>query len=146
MKETESVALYNQHFGTDLDPNEVVAAKHRYFSTRIPRLKPFASVVAVVRHFQGVLPMAVASGSVRDIVLGKLDADRRTSCLPDCPITGTLSSGIPPERGGAFFRGALAQVVEIRIAISGNTCHPFCTGSCACRARLTVRQPTMFCC
>ena len=72
MKETEIVALYNERFRAALNIEEVVAEKHRYFLRHINDVKPLDRVVAVVRRYSGVLPMAVVSGSVREVVGGEL--------------------------------------------------------------------------
>ena len=74
MKETDIIRLYNARFRTALNAEEVVEVKHRYFSERIHTVKPFEPVVEVVRRYRGALPMAVVSGSVRQIVSGELKA------------------------------------------------------------------------
>jgi len=107
MKETEIVALYNQLLGTHLDPREVVAEKHRYFATRIPEVKPLAPVLAVVRRFSRVLPMAVVSGSVRDIVVAELAAIGLADAFA---VVLTADDPLPPKPAPDLFREAARRM------------------------------------
>jgi HAD superfamily hydrolase (TIGR01509 family) len=66
--EERLVELHNVHFGKDLDPKETVRAKHEFFRSFAGELKPIPHVIEVVNQRRGKLPMAVASGGVREIV------------------------------------------------------------------------------
>jgi HAD superfamily hydrolase (TIGR01509 family) len=68
MPERKIVALYNKHYGVAFDPDETVEAKHRFFRARAAELKPIAHVVDIVRRYRDALPMAVASGGVKENV------------------------------------------------------------------------------
>jgi HAD superfamily hydrolase (TIGR01509 family) len=72
--EERLVDLYNRHCGKDLDPAETVRAKHEFFRTFTSELKPIPHVLEIVDRCRGKLPMAVASGGVREIVNLELDA------------------------------------------------------------------------
>ncbi len=103
MREAEIVVLYNQHFGTHLDPHEVVAEKHRCFAARIPEVKPFRPVLEVVHRFRRVRPMAVVSGSVRDIVMGELDAIGLADAFS---VVLTADDPLPPKPAPDLFLAA----------------------------------------
>jgi beta-phosphoglucomutase-like phosphatase (HAD superfamily) len=107
MKEIEIVALYNQHLGTALDASAVVAEKHHHFLARIRHVKPFEPVLAVVRRFQGVLPMAVVSGGVRDIIVGELAA---TGLAGWFDIVLTADDPLPPKPAPDLFLEAARRM------------------------------------
>ena len=73
MKETDIVILYNKKFGFSLNPEKVVSVKQNYIQLHINEVKPIARVVEIAEKYSGILPMAVVSGSSRDIVLGELN-------------------------------------------------------------------------
>lgn len=68
----QTVLELNAQFGEALDPAHVVAAQHTYYERSLSELKPIESVVAVARAFRGKLPMSVASGGQRALVLRSL--------------------------------------------------------------------------
>ncbi len=107
MKETEIVELYNRHFGTHLDPHEVVTEKHRYFTARVSEVKPFLPVLTVVRRFHGVLPMAVVSGSVREIVTRELLAVGLAEAFP---VVLTADDPLPPKPAPDLFLEAARRM------------------------------------
>jgi HAD superfamily hydrolase (TIGR01509 family) len=73
--EERIVQLYNEHSGMKLNPREIVRMKHEYFrSFSAVELKPIPQVIEVVDRYRGKLPMAVASGGVREIVNLELEA------------------------------------------------------------------------
>jgi len=72
MKESEILDQYNEQFHAALDGPRIVAEKHAYFLGRVHTVKPLDAVVDVARRYSGRLPMAVASGSVRQIVTEEL--------------------------------------------------------------------------
>jgi HAD superfamily hydrolase (TIGR01509 family) len=81
MPEADIVARYNAQFGADLDPLDTVNVKHKYFRSRAARLKPIPDVMEIARRYRGILPMAVASGGVRDNVILELGAFRLLDCF-----------------------------------------------------------------
>lgn len=70
----EIVRRLNAKFGTAMEVEEVVLRKEHYYRELIPAVEPKYDVVAVAREHQGRLPLAVASGSHRDLVVRTLDA------------------------------------------------------------------------
>jgi HAD superfamily hydrolase (TIGR01509 family) len=66
--EKRVVALANERFGLDLDPAVTVAAKHVVYRRLLAGVRPIDPVIAVVRAYWGRLPMAVASGGMREDV------------------------------------------------------------------------------
>ncbi|MCX7983673.1 MAG: HAD family phosphatase [Bacteroidetes bacterium] len=68
MKETELIDEYNNHFGTALKSVEIVRLKHLYVLNHIHMITPINAVVAIAKEYRSKLPMAVASGGVREIV------------------------------------------------------------------------------
>jgi beta-phosphoglucomutase family hydrolase len=63
------VETYNRERGTDLPPAEVVALKDRCHADYLPTTRTIPEVMAVVARYQGVLKMAVATGSTRKLTL-----------------------------------------------------------------------------
>jgi len=72
MKETEIIYAYNLKFGTSITPKEIVAAKHNYFIKHINDVQPIIPIVNIAKSYFGKLPLAVVSGSVKDIVHAEL--------------------------------------------------------------------------
>ena len=73
MKETEIIELYNEKFKTQLNPKEIVSKKHQFFIENINTVKPLKPVVKIAKEYFGKLPLAVVSGSVRNIVHRELE-------------------------------------------------------------------------
>lgn len=72
MEEKEIVSLFNEQFGTKLIPEITVSIKHNFFKKHIEKITPIYPVVDVVNKYYKILPMAVASGSSKDIVHAEL--------------------------------------------------------------------------
>jgi HAD superfamily hydrolase (TIGR01509 family) len=68
MPERAIVALYNKHFGLQLDPAATVELKHEFFRARAADSEPIPHVLEIVHRYQNILPMAVASGGTRENV------------------------------------------------------------------------------
>jgi beta-phosphoglucomutase family hydrolase len=68
------VEQLNEKYGTTLDPIEVPRIKEVYFEELLPEVLPIEPVVALVKQYHGVAPLAVASGGHREIVIKTLDA------------------------------------------------------------------------
>ncbi len=73
MKEIEIIKLYNNTFGTNINPEEIVSKKHNYYFKNIDSVKPIEPIVEIAKEYFGKLPLAVVSGSVRDIVHKELE-------------------------------------------------------------------------
>jgi beta-phosphoglucomutase-like phosphatase (HAD superfamily) len=70
----EIVRRLNTRSGLAMDVEEVVRRKEHYYRGLIPRVQPKQEVVALARGYHGRLPLAVASGGHRDLVVRTLDA------------------------------------------------------------------------
>jgi HAD superfamily hydrolase (TIGR01509 family) len=68
IKEQEIVKLLNREHGTDIDPEAVASGKCELLLQHLDSLRPVGVVVEVARALLGKKPMAVASGSPRDMV------------------------------------------------------------------------------
>ena len=68
MKELEIIEFYNRKFSTKLNPEQTVSKKHEYYLKNIDSVKPIEPIVKIAKGYFGKLPLAVVSGSVRDIV------------------------------------------------------------------------------
>jgi beta-phosphoglucomutase-like phosphatase (HAD superfamily) len=122
MPEEKIVGLYNAQFKAAFDPLSVVAEKHRFFKIHAAEFKPISHVIDVVRRYRGVLPMAVASGGVREIVDLELDSLRILDCFsvvltaddavtpkpaPDIFLEAAKRLGVAPEHCQVFEDGDL---------------------------------------
>ena len=67
------VELLAGESGIDLDPVAVADEKEKAFLTRLSEVKPIDPIVDIVKANVGKLPMAVASGSHRAVVLDVLE-------------------------------------------------------------------------
>ncbi len=67
------VARLNDRFGLSMEVRAVVERKEHYYRESIPSVRPNPGVVEVARTHHGRLPMAVASGGRRDLVVRTLD-------------------------------------------------------------------------
>ena len=68
MKEVEIVKTYNQKMGTALDPEAVAMSKRRHFLQDIHAVKPIKKITDIASAYFGKIPLAVVSGSLRNIV------------------------------------------------------------------------------
>lgn len=68
------VARLNEKYGLSMQVDPVVHRKEAYYRELIPRVMPHPDVIALVREYAGRLPLAVASGGHRDLVVRTLDA------------------------------------------------------------------------
>lgn len=107
------VELLNERHGHTMNPEETATAKENLFLQMIPEILPIEPVVALVNQFAGTLPMAVASGGRRAIVVKTLTAlgiaDKFTAILgsedypkgkpfPDPFLEAARRLGVAPER------------------------------------------------
>jgi HAD superfamily hydrolase (TIGR01509 family) len=122
MPEEDIVSLYNARYGVQFDPVDTVRAKHQFFRAHASEFKPIPHVVDVVLRHRDVLPMAVASGGVRENVDLELDAlhikdffkailtaddDIKPKPAPDIFLEAAKLLGIAPEHCQVFEDGDL---------------------------------------
>ena len=122
MPEAKIVALYNSEFALALDPVDIVSTKHKYFRAHASEFKPIPHVVDVVLRYRDILPMAVVSGGIREIVELELEALQIIGCFkailtaddgikpkpaPDIFLEAARRLGIPPEHCQVFEDGDL---------------------------------------
>ncbi len=108
----EIVRRLNAKFGTDLDVDTVVHRKEQYYLAMIPHVLPKHDVVAAAHEAHGSLPMAVASGGHRELVVGTLEAlgilrlfdavitaedYERGKPAPDPFLTAARALGVAPD-------------------------------------------------
>lgn len=81
MPEADIVILYNQQYKQVLDPVETIVAKHSFLRAHASEFKPLGHVLEVVLKYRDILPMAVVSGGVRDIVELELNVLHIRDCF-----------------------------------------------------------------
>ncbi len=104
--------ILNERHGFTIDPDQGNDLKEAYYARLVDQALPIAEVVAVVARFRGRLPMAVASGGERKVVIstlnqiGLLDAfDTLVTAddvehgkpAPDIFLEAARRLGVPPE-------------------------------------------------
>lgn len=67
------VAILNERHGLSLSPVDTARVKEDIYVKTIPQILPIEPVVALVHQYHGTVPMAVASGGYRAIVLQTLE-------------------------------------------------------------------------
>ncbi|MFA5658728.1 MAG: HAD family phosphatase, partial [Oscillospiraceae bacterium] len=73
MKSGDIIVLYNETFGTDLIPSEVIKIKHKIFKEKLYLIQPIEPVVKVARDNYKKMPMAVVSGGSKKNVIAELE-------------------------------------------------------------------------
>ena len=73
MKETEIIDVYNSKHGRSINKEKIVIAKHKYFMNNIDSVKPIKSIVEIAEYYYKKIPLAVVSGSVKNIVHAELN-------------------------------------------------------------------------
>ncbi|MFN0048894.1 MAG: HAD family hydrolase [Cytophagales bacterium] len=68
------IALLNEEFGTQLDPEMVHLEKESAFLTIINQIKPVSQVAALAKKYFGILPMSIGTGGVPDVAKLTLEA------------------------------------------------------------------------
>ena len=122
MPEENIVVQFNEQFSANLNPVHTVQVKHEYFRQHAARLKPIPSVLSIARKYADILPMAVASGGVRENVMLELetlsirslfqtiltaDDNIRPKPAPDIFLEAAKRIGVPPEYCQVFEDGNL---------------------------------------
>ncbi len=68
------VEALNARYGFSMDVASVVRRKEDYYLELIPEVGPLVEVVEIAREMHGRVPLAVASGGHRELVVATLDA------------------------------------------------------------------------
>ena len=107
------VDLLNERHGTSIPAAQTAAHKEQLFLEMIPQILPMEAVLEIIHRNSGRLPIAVASGSRREIVMKILDAlgitalfdaivtsedYRRGKPSPDPFLEASRRLGVPPEK------------------------------------------------
>ena len=117
MPEEEIVQLYNAHYSTAFDPVLIVEDKHRFFRSQASEFQPIPHVADVVLKYRGVLPMAVASGGVRENVDLELESLRIQDCFS---VILTADDSIKPKPAPDIFLEAAK-----RLGVAPELCQVF---------------------
>jgi len=73
MKDADIIRIYNKTYGTNIDAEELVLRKNNNFIENIKKVQPIFPVVDVARLYYKKLPLAVVSGSTKNIVHTELN-------------------------------------------------------------------------
>jgi len=68
------VEILNERHGRSMDPVETARHKDDLFLKMLPQIAPIEPVVSIVNELYGTMPMAVASGGRRELVVKTLSA------------------------------------------------------------------------
>ncbi|MDI9612692.1 MAG: HAD-IA family hydrolase [Acidobacteriota bacterium] len=117
MPERHIVGLYNERYGTDWDPETTVRIKHGFFHAHADLFQPIPHVVRIAREYCGRLPMAVASGGIREIVTLELEAIQVADCFP---VVLTADDGFRPKPAPDLFLEAAR-----RLGVPPESCQVF---------------------
>ncbi len=88
---SETVAELNLQFGESLDPDLVAARQHQHYASLVPEVQPLEAIAELARAQFGRVPMAVASGGDKEMVLQALESTglrslfRHVVCRVDVP-------------------------------------------------------------
>jgi beta-phosphoglucomutase-like phosphatase (HAD superfamily) len=135
MPERDIIQLYNAHYLTRFDPVETLRIKHQFFHENAADFQPIPRVVNVAHAYHGILPMAVASGGIREIVHLELDAINLRGFFKEIL---TADDGIKPKPAPDLFLEAAR-----RLGIAPEYCQVFEDGELGLEAaRLAGMLPT----
>jgi len=117
MQDADIVNLYNKQIPIPLDPSATIKIKHAYFKKHRDEVKPVKPVVDVVARYHGKLPMAVASGSLREHVYLELNSIGITHFFK---VILTADDNIQPKPSPDIFLEA-----AIRLGVLPHQCQVF---------------------
>jgi len=140
MQEEDIVELYNKQSLTLLNCIATVEAKHNYFRNHRGEFKPIKPVVDIVLRYKGILPMAVASGGIRENVHLQLEAlgireyfkiiltandDIKPKPHPDVFLEAAARLGVLPNLCQVFEDGDLGLEAAKRAGMVATDVRPF---------------------
>ncbi len=100
------VGLLAKEQGIELSPTEVAVEKEEAFLTQLRKVKPIAPIVDIVRQHHGKLPMAVASGSHREVVKTVLEIIGLSDLFDDHRIVGAEDTELHKPNPDVFLEAA----------------------------------------
>lgn len=107
------IEILNERFGLSMPPQQAAQEKEQCFIKMLPLVQPIETVVEVARGVHGRIPLAVASGGHREIVINTLKAIGILEFFetvvgvedyvhgkpaPDPYLEAARRLGVPPER------------------------------------------------
>ncbi len=92
--------------GVDLSPPEVAQQKEEAFLKRLQEVQPIEPIVEIVRQQHGQLPMAVASGSHREVVKMVLEIIGLSDLFDDHRIVGAEDTELHKPNPDVFLEAA----------------------------------------
>jgi len=137
------LAMLNREQGLNLDPHALAREKEAEYLPLIAQVEPINAVVGIAREHHGRLPMAVASGGTRRIILQVLDHldiqklfaavvtsedVSRQKPAPDIFLEAAKRLGVPPKSCRAYedtdlgmeaIRAAGMEAVDVRRLLAG---------------------------
>ena len=111
------VQLLNEMHKIDISADEFLKQKEQHFFASLQEVKEVTSVVEIIKHYHGILPMAVVTGSRRAAVEKTLEHLSLTEYFdhlvcaedyvhgkpaPDCFLLGASLLGVAPKDCLAF--------------------------------------------
>lgn len=138
-----TVEIFNERYGWELDPVKVASQKDLLFEENLHLVSPIEEVVRIAQDYYGKKPMAIVSGSTREMVkktlatIGLLDFFEFRVCAedvfrgkphPEPFLKGARLIQIPPERclvfedGEAGIKSALSAGMQV-VKVEGPTVH-----------------------
>jgi HAD superfamily hydrolase (TIGR01509 family) len=120
------IELYNQHFPIKLSFDKVIKMKQNYFSSHRKDFQPIQPVVDIVLRYKDKLPMAVASGGMKENVCLQLES---LGIKEYFKAIITADDDIRPKPSPEIFLEAAA-----RLGVSSNLCQVFEDGDLGLQA------------
>ncbi len=137
---TAVVETYNREMGTTLAPAEVVALKNKKHLSYNDHIHPIPEVMDLIDRYFGKLPMAVATGGMREVTaplitaLGLIDyfvtvvySDdvKRSKPHPDAFLQAARAMGIAPDRCEVFEDGEAGLEAARRAGMKATDIRPW---------------------
>ena len=113
---TVIVGMLNEKYGLSMDPVLTVRCKEDYYLQMIPEVKPIEPVLAIARKMHGLVPLAIASGGHREIVIATLRALRIESIFTAIVCAEDYVNGKPspdPFLKAAMLMGVAADACVV---------------------------------
>ena len=126
MPGNDIIELYNQHYPIKLSFDKVITMKQNYFSSHRKDFQPIQPVVDIVLRYKDKLPMAVASGGMKENVCLQLES---LGIKEYFKAIITADDDIRPKPSPDIFMEAAA-----RLGVSSSLCQVFEDGDLGLQA------------